>query len=339
MLSELTKLDIIFIAGLGLGLIAPSSFVAVNSYFTSNKGRAVGIAMAGTGFGQMIMPHIVRNLLEEYGYRGATFILGALALNGIVGASLFQPIKWHMKQVEITESDALISRPKSDMKLTNVVDSPTPEPKTLWAKISKTLDLNLLKDPVFLNITIGLSLVYTVSIFFSMLFPFFLQTGAGLTRGQTATCMSVLAGADILSRLTIPIFSKWIGIGARTTFFFGIFGLALARSYMALQSDYMTLIVASAITGYIRATTVVNINLTIAEYVSQEQVPCALGLNMVNKGLTVITVGHFLGWVRDYTDSFELGIHVSSLVLLLVYVMWLPEMICKRKIYSEMPRI
>lgn len=55
------------------------------------------------------------------------------------------------------------------------------------------------------------------------------------------------------------------------------------------------IIICSLITGYIRAGTVVNQNLTISEYCSQDQLPYALGLNMVNKGLVVITLGQFLG--------------------------------------------
>lgn len=36
-----------FIEGLGLGFINPSSFIAVNSYFSSKRGRAIGLALAG----------------------------------------------------------------------------------------------------------------------------------------------------------------------------------------------------------------------------------------------------------------------------------------------------
>lgn len=66
-----------------MGLINPSSFIAVNSYFSTHRGRAVGLALAGTGVGQMLMPHVVRLLLDYYGFRGATLIIGALAFNGV----------------------------------------------------------------------------------------------------------------------------------------------------------------------------------------------------------------------------------------------------------------
>lgn len=69
--------------GIGLGLIGPSTFIAVNSYFTSRRGQAIGLAMAGTGVGQMIMPHVVRILLDSYGFRGTILIMGGLALNGV----------------------------------------------------------------------------------------------------------------------------------------------------------------------------------------------------------------------------------------------------------------
>lgn len=66
-----------------MGLIQPSTFVAVNSYFRAKRGRAVGVSMAGTGVGQMLMPHLVRYLLDSYGFRGTALILGALAFNGV----------------------------------------------------------------------------------------------------------------------------------------------------------------------------------------------------------------------------------------------------------------
>lgn len=46
----------------------------------------------------MIMPNIVRVLLDEYGFRGAALIMAALAFHGLVGAALFQPVEWHMKR-------------------------------------------------------------------------------------------------------------------------------------------------------------------------------------------------------------------------------------------------
>lgn len=194
-----------FFVGLGLGFINPSSFIAVNSYFSKNRGRAVGLALAGTGLGQMIMPNIVHLLLEYYGFKGTTLILSALALNGVVGASLFQPVQWHMKRFDenhFNEKKMLLQPCKHKNVETNennncayqLADGSDIDDdddfydnqssisevhiikKPSWFdRISKALDLQLLKDKIFISIIFGLALAYTASINFSMIFPDFLQ--------------------------------------------------------------------------------------------------------------------------------------------------------------------
>lgn len=95
------------IGGLGFGLATASTFVALNSYFSVKRGQAVGLAMAGTALGFMAMPQAVSRLLEEFDFRGTLLILAALALNAAVGASLLQPVKWHMKVVPIPQVPAI----------------------------------------------------------------------------------------------------------------------------------------------------------------------------------------------------------------------------------------
>lgn len=187
-------------AGLGLGLINPSSFIAVNSYFTTKRGQAVGLALAGTGVGQMVMPHVVRLLLENYGFKGSTLILGALAFNGIVGATLYQPIKWHLKYENYVGENNMLLKPcdcdtddepcAAELTANNnnsrkdpaikpstaiPVEAIVLQPLSLKQRMSKAMDLQLLHDPVFVSIAIGLALAYTASTNFSMLFPYFLQ--------------------------------------------------------------------------------------------------------------------------------------------------------------------
>lgn len=184
------------LAGLGLGFISPSSFIAVNSYFSTKRGRAVGLALAGTGLGQMIMPYVVRILLDEYGFKGTTLIMGALALNGVVGAALFQPVKWHMKRfdensfnekkmllqpcqhknLDTNDNEAKFEIEDDDCDVASIDSEVFFVKKPDWrSKLCKAMDLQLLRDPVFVSIAIGLALAYTASINFSMLFPYFLQ--------------------------------------------------------------------------------------------------------------------------------------------------------------------
>jgi MFS family permease len=165
------------LVGVGLGLIAPAIFMAVSSYFTTRKSRAIGLSMAGTCVGQMILPQIVGILLGEYGFNGTVLVMGSLALHGVLGATLFQPVKWHTKKREIEVEKLVEAVPlkievpskASLLKETEIIQD------TFWKKLSKTMDLSLLQDLRFMILNLGLACVYTVSTDFNLLLPFFLQ--------------------------------------------------------------------------------------------------------------------------------------------------------------------
>lgn len=171
-----------FCVGLGLGLIVPSQFMAITQYFTTKKGRAVGIAVAGTGIGQMIMPHIVRYLLEEYAFSGAALIIGGLAWNGMVGGSLFLPIE-KPDPNKVEQNVVIIERKNSIVN--GLEKKPSKRPKKyrrcklkmlrVMRQVVNLMDLQLMKDPFFLSLTLGLALAYTASTNFSMIYPFYLQ--------------------------------------------------------------------------------------------------------------------------------------------------------------------
>lgn len=164
------------LVGVGLGLLGPSIFISLSSYFTTRKSRAVALTMAGTGFGQMLLPQIVRLLLMEYGFRGTTLLIGSLSLHGIVGACLFQPVEWHLKRrrsdrEEMKETEPLLRHISSSTTI--VVENSDDD--SFWVKLARSLDLSLLKDPKFVILNFGLACAYTVSIDFTLILPFFLQ--------------------------------------------------------------------------------------------------------------------------------------------------------------------
>lgn len=96
-----------FFSGLGVGLTASSTFVALNHYFVKKRGQAVGYSLAGTAFGMMLMPQAVSILLDAYSFRGTILILGAVALHAVVGSALLQPAKWHYVPENKNEEEGL----------------------------------------------------------------------------------------------------------------------------------------------------------------------------------------------------------------------------------------
>ncbi|KAG7294952.1 hypothetical protein JYU34_003743 [Plutella xylostella] len=376
--------------GFGLGFIQNSSFVSINLYFKLKKSRAVGLANVGTGVGQSLMPHVVRYLLDNYGFQGACIILGGLSLNGICGTLLLQPIEWHMKKVEedvvVDESMQLLQNRKNSVTSGNesgtvvysnvqrrstepglVVDKndntkhvfwsqkhlngktcknitangnntshkATPAgDKTIWQKMYDLFDISLLSSFRFVNIIVGIA-IFGVSINnFSLIYPFFLQKVAHMTKHQTAVCMSAIAIADIAGRLIVPIFQDKYQIRARWVLLVSSVWLLVVRQILAFQTDMSVLIILSCLYGVGRSSLIVSRNLAISESVQIDQVPSAVGLGMLVMCFLIPPSYWFLGWIRDYTGSYLICLTAQNVFIVLFLLMWVPDMLytwCKER--------
>ena len=60
------------------------------------------------------------------------------------------------------------------------------------------LDLDLLQDPIFINILIGLGIIQTTTGGYNMIFPIFMINGLNMNPGQVAACLTIAAGFDIV---------------------------------------------------------------------------------------------------------------------------------------------
>lgn len=338
--------------GVGFGLMGSAAFLAVCSFFTE-RNRAVSLAMTGIGLGQMIMPQIVQLLVPIYGSRGTILIVGSLALNGLVGAVLFQPVKHHLRSQELktslSEKDPLI--PKVKEQLCRRKDE-----KKFREILMKTLDTSMLKDFRFLILNFGLSSGYALIIDLSIFLPFFLQVSlkifysnryekflivfqksSHLDASQVALCLSIVATSDIASRLTFHFIADSFQISCRRAFMLGLISIGLTGLVLSQLKSFHSIAVACAFLGYFKAVTVLNQYLSIAEYCSQfygggDKLPHAMGTNMIVKSFCVISIGQLFGWIRDRVGNYSVTFYMQILLIALVVTLWsLERVFCKRK--------
>lgn len=409
------------LSGLGVGLAWSSTFVALNSYFSKYRGQAIGMSMVGTAIGFMVMPQAVQLLLTYYDFRGAVLILGGVALNGVVGASLLQPIKWHQKcetqknisteakntetnendgcpedveaqqsllavnpKIEITPSESglkpltekrgqlpritstssMSARRRKESVISNIssmdftgstfhihahLDSDEEDLRqntnknlkddinknadsvqkcanrksnsSCWRRVVDFFDLDLLKDPIYLNILFGLSIFYVAELNFKMIVPFFLHE-LGYSTSEIAFYLSMTAIADVLARVVLPPICDRVNISRRTLFSIASIFLGLSRSALAEQTEYMTLMITLVINGFFRGATLINFTLTIAEHCDLEKLPAAFGLHMVAKGIFIVLLGPLIGMFRDVTNSYPLCIHFQTVFIFACPLAW-----------------
>ncbi|PNF41759.1 hypothetical protein B7P43_G03446 [Cryptotermes secundus] len=404
------------IAGIGMGLVAPSSYLAINSYFVSRRGLAMGFCQAGIGLGFIVVPYLVEAMLHSYGFRGTMLLLAGISFNSFVGALLYQPVEWHTvllrlhktivkedesdmedvplgsrpismigattlfmdvipdeeddltmvcshgnslanKTAEDTVSDRFM-QPKNEHTWTLLRQVPDeaeegdyatfskpstssdPPPSVIGPRksscclrlansLSQSLDLALLKDPIYVNIVLGLSVSFASDTIFFTVFPFHLaqKPWPAFSDKEVALCLSITAGADAVARLILPIVTDRLGVGPRVAYLLGCFLSAVVRSIFASVHGFLTIATMSGVVGFLKGALVVNQSLIIAEQCPLDRFAAAYSLFMVINGVITLCLGPAVGVIRDKTNSFPFSIHVLSAILFLCVLMWVLEYI------------
>lgn len=92
----------------------------------------------------------------------------------------------------------------------------------------ETFDLGLLKDPIYVNIMLGISIALFGEMNFSILMPF-IMSDYGLSTSQIATFISVMAMADICSRFLAPYVSDVFKQSPRIMYLWNLIIVIFAR--------------------------------------------------------------------------------------------------------------
>ncbi|KAH6907656.1 major facilitator superfamily domain-containing protein [Coprinopsis sp. MPI-PUGE-AT-0042] len=80
--------------GLAVGLLFYPSLTSVSTHFTKYRATALGIAAAGSSFGGVLYPILLRNLFDLVGYGWAVRITGLVSALGCLAASLMVSTKY-----------------------------------------------------------------------------------------------------------------------------------------------------------------------------------------------------------------------------------------------------
>ncbi|XP_030560064.1 monocarboxylate transporter 14 [Drosophila novamexicana] len=122
------------ISGLGLGIGYVTAVVSIAFWFDKKRSFATGIGASGTGIGTFVYARLTQYLVDSYGWRGATLILGGTMLNACVCGALMRDPDW------LIEENRLESRSQSVTTFSNS--------SVCLEEIKKLLDTGITKEAV-----------------------------------------------------------------------------------------------------------------------------------------------------------------------------------------------
>lgn len=80
------------LSGLGWALVFTPAVASVMQYFTRRRSLAMALGFTGIGLSSFAFSPLFQLLVEEYAWRGALLILGAMSLNIVACGALIRPI-------------------------------------------------------------------------------------------------------------------------------------------------------------------------------------------------------------------------------------------------------
>ncbi|XP_076650292.1 uncharacterized protein LOC143357654 [Halictus rubicundus] len=452
-----------FFTSVGVWMSMAAFSYALNSYFTTKRGRATSLALTIVGVGPIVLPQVTRVLLPYFGFQGTIILFGAFSLHSLVGCSLLHPLKWHLKTVKVqpepanddavtNEKETLLideenafqdekctknsivdvnniprkrkaiisaidhdaeigsiygydvpyvrqvsetlsesvstgentrsqqrlnkfksidtinlgssvkifdEKPYSSIKYSNLnicngnshnlrgaMESGPDDEKTalntdtdcndksekesfrkeIVAKVVELFDLDLLRDPIFVNIMAGMSTAIFAEANFSQLTPFIL-TDMKLTTKEISTVMSIIGTLDLVFRSVAPFLGEWMNQPPRIMYMISLVLLIVARSAIIFANGFMSMIFIAVGLGAAKGIRSIYMSLVIPHYVPINRLPNATGIQMILNGVVFLIGGPIVGMIRDSTGYYAPCIVLMNSVTALTLILWSTEML------------
>ncbi|XP_026864255.2 monocarboxylate transporter 2 [Electrophorus electricus] len=209
------------IGGLGLAFNLQPALTIIGKYFLVKRPMANGLAMAGSPVLLFTLAPLNQFLLDNFGWRGSFFILGAIVLNCCVAGALMRPITITAKPPANQsggDDDGAVG--KTDPQAVRLIDGKQrPERAGCLARVNKLIDLSLFKHRGYLIYLVG-----NVVMFFGFFAPVvFLAPYAkhqGTDEYSAACLLSIFALVDMVARPGTGLVSNTRWIRPRIQYFF-----------------------------------------------------------------------------------------------------------------------
>lgn len=214
-----------------------TGIISIQTYFEIHRNKVNGIATAASAVGLVISPIYITALQQIFDPDGAMLILAAIAMNGFVSSVLLQPVKWHMKLIQLDNNEfQLLDHVIHKIEIEQIRDSDNniqdKESTSKFRSVSKwfvdNFDLALLQDKTVLNTIIGISLADFAELNYFMIVPFILDD-LKYTNTEVATLMSINGIADIIFRLLAPLIGDYFSQKIRPMFIYSLGTFVIAR--------------------------------------------------------------------------------------------------------------
>lgn len=193
-----------------------------------------------------------------------------------------------------------------------------------WDYIKDLYDLDLLTDPIFVNVVFGISIATIGEIFFSLLTPFIVDE-LGLDLDQSAYFMSTVSFTDTIARLITPYLGDLVKLNSRMMYSTALFLLFITRAFMFLPTSYEGFLVVAAGLGLGKGIRTVYWVIVLPDYVPINKFPSAAAIQSLINGILLAASGPVIGAIISISGSYANAIIACNFLTISTVIMWYTE--------------
>lgn len=200
----------------------------------------------------------------------------------------------------------------------------------IWDRIANLYDFDLLRDPIYVNIMLGMAIAIFAEINFSLTTPFILAD-MKMTTAKIANIMSVIAIVDFISRGMAPYLGEWLHQTPRIMYMLSLFLLLISRTALIFAKSFLAVLIVAIGLGSAKGIRSVYMTLVVPTYVSLEKLPSASGIQMLINGVILMCAGPILGLIRDSTGNYTIYIILLNIMTAVTIFLWTIELLIVRR--------
>ncbi|XP_012268239.2 monocarboxylate transporter 9 isoform X1 [Athalia rosae] len=209
-----------------------------------------------------------------------------------------------------------------------------PIKKTVRSILGDFFEVSLLRDPIFCNINIGMSMVFLCDINFTGFLPMLL-TDVGYTSVEIAMVLTAYSIADVIGKILLAVFTSFVRIKARYIFLFATYCLFVIRFVFFYCTTRLSRFVVITLSGVARAWFSSPQGLVIAEYCSFDKIAAGYGLFTTINGAISLILLPVIGFVKDYTNSYDVLQCMFQGVMLICLIPWTIEIFFTEVVHAK----